>query len=128
MRQFAGYGQNLSWSQARQMLSRLDRIGGDTDEARKTRDRLTRATLGRVSTMCSNLLTLLISMSFFLTRVPRNMVIQSLKCAPIGIVSLMGAVLGTSATVPGVPTGLSVFIPTMILVPVAIAMVSRVRS
>jgi hypothetical protein len=53
---------------------------------------------------------------------------QSLKCAPIGMVSLIGGVLGTSATAPGVPTGLSVFIPVMVLLPVAIAMVSRVKS
>src|SRR5204862_5967284 len=110
------------------MLRRLDQMGGDTEEARKTRERLERAGLGRVSTMCSNLLTLLIAMSFFLTREPKQMLFQSLKCAPIGIVSLMGAVLGTAATVPGVPAGLSVFIPTMVLVPVAVAMVSRVRS
>jgi lipopolysaccharide export system permease protein len=128
MKQYAGYGQNLSWSQCAEMLHRLNQIGADNEETKKTRDRLTRASLGRISTMCSNLLTLLIAMSFFLTREPRNMVVQALKCAPIGVISLMGAVLGTSATVPGVPTGLSVFIPAMILVPVAIAMVSRVKS
>jgi lipopolysaccharide export LptBFGC system permease protein LptF len=128
MKRYAGYGQNLSWAQAASMLRRLDQSGADTEEARKTRDRLLRASLGRVSTMCSNLLTLLIAMSFFLTREPRNMMIQSLKCAPMGIVSLMGAVLGTAATVPGLPTSLSVFLPVMVLAPAAVAMVSRVKS
>jgi lipopolysaccharide export LptBFGC system permease protein LptF len=128
MKRFAGYGQNLSWSQARSMLQRLDELGADTEQARQTRERLQRASLGRVSIMASNLLTLLIAMSFFLTREPRPMIFQSLKCAPVGIISLMGAVLGTAATVPPLPTAVSVFLPVMILIPVAIAMLSRVRS
>lgn len=128
MRRYAKYGQNLSWTQCAQMLRQLDRSGVDAEQMRRTREQLVRASLGRISTMLSNLLTLMIAMSFFLTREPRNMLGQSLKCAPIGIVSLMGAVLGTAATVPGVPTALSVFIPVMVLTPVAIAMVSRVRS
>ena len=45
-----------------------------------------------------------------------------------GFVSLIGVVVGTSASAPGVPTALSVFIPVMVLLPVAIAMVSRVKS
>lgn len=125
---FAGFGQNLSFAQARRMLAALDTMGTDQEQARKMRDQLQRASLGRISTIASNLLTLIIAMSFFLTREPRNMMVQSLKCAPIGIISLMGGVLGTSATAPGLPTGLSVFIPVMVLLPVAIAMVSRVRS
>ncbi len=128
IRHFAGFGQNLSFAQAREMLSALDTMGTDQEQARKMREQLQRASLGRISTMASNLLTLIISMSLFLTREPRNMLVSSLKCAPIGIVSLMGGVLGTSATAPGVPTALSVFIPVMVLLPVAIAMVSRVKS
>lgn len=128
MRQYASYGQNLSWAQATQMLARLDAAGVDPDQTRRTRDQLQRASLGRIATMAANLLTLMIAMSFFLTREPRNMLVQSLKCAPVGIVALMGAVLGTSAPVPGVPAWLSVFIPVMVLIPVAIAMLSRVKS
>jgi lipopolysaccharide export system permease protein len=128
IRRFAGYGQNLSFSQARQMLAAIDTMGTDQEQARKMREQLERASLGRISTMGANFLTLIISMSFFLTREPGNMLRQSLKCAPIGMVSLIGGVLGTSATAPGVPTGLSVFIPVMVLLPVAIAMVSRVKS
>lgn len=128
MRQFANYGQNLSWSQATRMLGRLDAMGADPEQTKKTRDQLQRASVGRVSTMAANLLTLMIAMSFFLTREPRNMLWQSLKCAPIGMVSLMGAVLGTAVAVPGVPTGVSVFIPVMVLLPVAVVMLSRVRS
>jgi len=128
MKQYANFGQNLSWSQASQMLARLDATGADPEQTRKTRDQLQRASVGRLSTMAANLLTLMIAMSFFLTREPRNMLGQSLKCAPIGMVALMGGVLGTAVPVPGVPTVVSVFIPVMVLVPVAIVMLSRVRS
>jgi len=128
MKRFAGYGNNISFAQARQMLAAINSMGTDQEQARKMRDQLERASLGRVSTMIANLLTLVVAMSFFLTREPRNMLLQSLKCAPVGIVSLIGVVVGTSASAPGVPTSLSVFIPVMVLLPVAIAMVSRVRS
>ena len=128
IKRFAGYGQNLSWSQSRRMLESLDEFGVEQEQTRKLRDQIERASVGRFAMMAANLLTLVISMTFFLTREPRNMLIQSLKCAPVGIVSLVGGVLGTSASAPGVPAGLSVFIPVMILIPVAIAMVSRVKS
>jgi hypothetical protein len=128
MKRFASYGSNISFAQARRMIGALDSLGEDREQAREMRARLERISLGRVSMMAANLLTLVISLSFFLTREPRNMVLQSLKCAPIGVVSLVGAVVGTSASAPGVPAPLSVFIPVMVLLPVAVAMVSRVRS
>jgi lipopolysaccharide export system permease protein len=128
MRRFAGYGNYLGYEQASAMLDRLDQIKVDTETARKTRDQLQRISLGRISTMCANILTLIIAMTFFLTREPRNMVGQALKCAPVGITALIGGVLGTWAPVPGVPAWLSVFIPVIVLTPVAVATVSRVRT
>jgi lipopolysaccharide export system permease protein len=128
MKRFASYGSYLGFEQATAMKNRLDQLRVDNDSARKIRDQLQRISLGRISTMCANILTLIIAMSFFLTREPRNMVAQALKCAPVGITALVGGVLGTWAPVPGVPAALSVFIPVMILTPVAIATVSRVRT
>jgi lipopolysaccharide export system permease protein len=129
MKRFASYGNYLGFEQASAMKKRLDQIGGvDTETIRKTRDHLSRISLGRISTMCANILTLVIAMSFFLTREPRNMVVQALKCAPVGITALVGGVLGTWAPIPGVPAAVSVFIPVMVLTPVAIATVSRVRT
>jgi lipopolysaccharide export LptBFGC system permease protein LptF len=128
MRRFATYGSFLGFEQASAMLDRLDQIKVDSETARKTRDQLQRISLGRISTMCANILTLIISMSFFLTREPKNMVLQALKCAPVGITALIGGVLGTWAPVPGVPAWLSVFIPVIVLTPIAVATVSRVRT
>jgi lipopolysaccharide export system permease protein len=128
IRRYSGFGQNLSLRQAHEILSRMDAQGLGTDQARRNHDQIMRTSVGRISTMLSNLLTLCIAMSFFLTRVPGNMVFQALKCAPIGIVSLVGGVLGTAVAIPRVPPQVSVFLPVMILFPVAIALISRVRS
>jgi lipopolysaccharide export system permease protein len=128
VKRFASFGQNLGWGQMREMQKMLDRAGADNENAQREREALQRIGIGRIATMFANLLTLVIAMSFFLTRVPKNMVLQSLKCAPVGITALVGGVLGASAPVPGMPPALSVFIPVMVLLPVAIAMVSRVRT
>jgi len=128
MKLYAIYGQNISYSQAAAMLRRIDSMGSDPDVARRNRDQLIRAGLGRFSSMASNFLTLLISMTFFLVREPRNMPLQALKCAPVGIAAIISGVLGASATVPGVPVALSVFIPVMVLTPIAIAMLTRVKT
>ena len=41
---------------------------------------------------------------------------------------IIAGVLGTSVGIPGMPTSLSVFIPVMVLTPLAIAMLTRVRT
>lgn len=128
IRRYAGFGQHLSWAQAREILHRMDATGLGTEQARRNHDQIIRTCFGRVSNMASNLLALCISMSFFLTRVPANMVAQSLKCAPIGILSLVGGVLGSAASIPRIPPAVSVFLPVIILIPVAIALVSRVKT
>ncbi|MEZ6318858.1 MAG: hypothetical protein R3B49_08915 [Phycisphaerales bacterium] len=76
----------------------------------------------------SNLLTLIIALPFYTTREPQNMVVQSLKCAPISILALMGGVLGASAIIPGLPAAIAVFIPVMILVTVALARSTSIPS
>lgn len=122
MRQFRGLGQNLSWQRIDQMLER-DELMDDF-----TRDRLTRIQLGRVSVWGGNLLVLLLTMPFFLTRVPRNMALQSLKCAPIAIIALVGTILGASIAIPGAPAAVGAFIPLMILAPAALASLSMIRT
>jgi lipopolysaccharide export system permease protein len=131
MNRNAKFGNHLSFAQTAEMLRRLDRLeaeGAGSEDVSRTRDRLQRASLGRISAMMSNLLTLMIAMVFFITREPRNMVWQSLKCAPIAMVALIGGVVGAAVPLPGVPVALSVFLPVMVLAPIAVAMVSRVRT
>lgn len=122
MRRYAGYSQSLAWRQVAQMLARPELIDASL------RERLERIRFGRLSVMLANLLTLIIALPFFLRREPTNMVLQSLKCAPVGIISLMGGVLGSSAGIPGVPAALGVFIPVMVLLPIAIASATSIKT
>jgi hypothetical protein len=78
--------------------------------------------------LLSAFLSLIVSMPFFLMREPKNMVLQSLKSAPVGIVSLLGGVLGAATPISGVPPGLAVFLPVAILVPVAIAAMMSMKT
>lgn len=121
LRRYASFSQSLSWRQISAMLKspRLDPA---------MRQRLERARWSRVSTAASTYLTLVITLPFFLVREPRNMLVQSLKCAPVGIFALLGSVFGAAVDVPGLPVQLSVFLPVLILIPIAIAAWSSVKT
>lgn len=121
MSRFQSYRQALSFAQAGALIRQPGRDAG-------SRERLERIRWGRLSIMMSNLLTLIIALPFYATREPGNMVVQSLKCAPISILALMGGVLGASAAIPGLPAAIGVFIPVMILVTVALARSSSIPS
>ncbi len=119
--QFATISQSLSWRQIAQVLA--------TPGVRpETIERLERVGLGRISTIVCTLLAVVICLPFYLTREPRNMVGQSLKAAPLAILATLGAVLGTTAPVPGMPAAAAVFIPVAILLPLAIAAWTSIRT
>lgn len=113
--------ESLSWMQISAMLKspKLDPT---------MRDKLVRVKWGRISIAISTMLSLLITMPFFLVREPRNMLVQSLKCAPVGIVAMLGSVFGASAPIPGLPVVLAVFLPVLVLIPITIASWSSVRT
>ncbi|MBX3321636.1 MAG: LptF/LptG family permease [Phycisphaeraceae bacterium] len=119
---YGAYRHAMSFQQAGKLLERKDML-----DERAAGD-LQRVRWGRVSVWISNLLTLSIALPFFLTREPRSMIQQSLKCAPISISALVGGVLGASAAIPGIPPVLGVFVPVMILLPASIAVMSTVRT
>jgi len=122
MNRYESYAQSLSFAQVSQMLDRPTL----TDPTK--RSRYARIKWGRFAIMLSAMLALIISMPYFITREPRNMVMQSIKCAPIAIVALIGGVLGASASIPGLPAAIGVFIPVMILSIVAVAQTSAVKT
>lgn len=122
MQRFESYKHALSFRQVGAMLGR------DTLTNPEQRATLQRIRWGRFAMMISGLLALVIAMPFYIQRVPANMVIQSLKCAPIAIIALIGGVLGASAAIPGIPAGLGVFLPVMILSVVAIAQISGLKT
>ena len=119
--QFAAFSQTLSWSQIGEML--------DSPLIKpEVAEKLQRIRYSRVSQALSTLLALIITMPFYLIREPKNMLVQTLKCAPVGIVSLMGGILLSLVPWPGLPPGFAVFIPVLVLAPVAVAMVSWLRT
>ncbi|MEZ6242623.1 MAG: LptF/LptG family permease [Phycisphaerales bacterium] len=122
MNRYREYRNALSFSQAGHMLKKS--AGLDP----QTRRDLSRVRWGRISMMLSALLTLVIATPFFVTRVPGNMLLQSLKCAPISIGALVLGVLGSSAALPGIPPWLGAFLPVMALSTIAVAMISLVKT
>lgn len=119
---YESYSQALSFAQARRMLSR------DTLKDPEKRARYERIAWGRYSIMLSSLLSLVIAVPFYATRVPTNMVAQSIKCAPVAILALIGGIVGATAAIPGLPTTIGVFIPVMILSVVAVAQLSAMKT
>jgi lipopolysaccharide export system permease protein len=122
MNRYESYSQALSFAQVSSMLNRDSLTDPDK------RARYTRIKWGRFAVMISALLSLVIAMPFYITREPKNMVIQSLKCAPIAIIALIGGILGASASIPGVPAAIGVFIPVMLLAVIAVAQVSSMKT
>lgn len=122
LNQYRTYRNALSFVQASHLLARRDLLD-PRDAANYQRIRW-----GRFAVVLTNMLTLVIAMPFFITREPGNMVIQSLKCSPIAIAALMGGVLGSASGIPGIPATLGVFIPVMLLITVAIAAKSFLRT
>lgn len=122
MNRFQSYKQALSFRQVGEMLAR------DTLADQAQRDTLQRIRWGRFAMMISGLLALVIAMPFYIRREPTNMVVQSLKCAPIAMTALIGGILGASAAIPGIPAALGVFLPVMILSVVAIAQISGLKT
>lgn len=140
---FSGYSQSLSWSQISEMLRRPELLALATNENQpdaardKERDlevrdlrvaELERIRFGRVAIMLCNLLALLAVMPFFLRREPTSMIMESIKAAPLAVGGVMGGVLGASAAIPGLPPQVGVFVPALILLPLAIAAVTSVRT
>lgn len=117
-----GYGATLSWRQIDRMLS--SDVEMDPDTVR----RLQKIRYGRIAMACANLLALIIALPFFLVRLPQNMVAQTLKSAPVAIGAMIGGALGAAAPLPGLPVEIGVFVPAMVLLPLAIAAVVSIRS
>ena len=120
--QYAGFSQNLSFRQIGRLLDQTR--GGDTN----VRDRLQRNRFGRISLAICNLLVIIITLPFFLTRMPGNSLGGSLRGAPVAIACIVGMTLGTSAPVPGVPPIVSVFLPVLVLAPLAVAAATNPKT
>lgn len=128
LRRYSGYGQNLSWRRIGQMIRVIDSISAEPAEVQRSTQRLERIRWGRVGSAAANLLGLAIAIPFFLSRLPTNVLARSLRCAPIAMLSMMGGVIGSSVPIPGVPAAIGVFVPAVVMLPIAAAMLTSMRT
>lgn len=122
VRQYASYSQSLSWGQLGQLLRQTGEGEGHVH------DRLQRTRFGRVSIALTNLVSLVLVMPFFLVRVPGNMLQQALRGAPVAMIALIGGTVGATAPIAGVSPVISVFIPVLVLLPLAVAVTLSPRT
>ncbi|MBX9735506.1 MAG: LptF/LptG family permease [Phycisphaerales bacterium] len=115
------FAQNLSWGQIGDLLL-SPTLRPDVKE------QLSRVAWGRVANYICVVLSLVVAIPFFLTREPKNMVLQSIKCAPVAIGSLIGSTLAILSPIPGLPVELAVFLPVLALLPTAIAMGTSIKT
>ncbi len=121
--QIEGYAQSMSW---RQIDSIISNRAGQLNPS--VRDRLNAIRYGRLAMALSNMLALMIALPFFLVREPRNMVTQSLKCAPLALIALIGASLGAAAPLPGLPIAVGVFAPAIVMIPIALWAIASIKT
>jgi len=125
LRRYEGYSDNLS---TRQISELIARYRSEAEPPINRIDSLERIRFGRIATMIGSLLSLLMCLPFFLRREPTNMVLQSLICSPLALAAQMAGVLGAAAAIPGLPPQFSVFVPVLVLLPLAIASLSNVKT
>lgn len=118
MRQYREYIGMLSSAQIGDMLA----AEGVADERALLRHRY-----ARFSNVLVNLLVMMITLPSFLIREPVSLLQRSISCAGIAIATLMGAAVFMMADLR-LPPLVSVFLPVLILMPVALARASMIRT
>lgn len=119
MLRYDEFAQMLSLAQIQEMIE--SSIPVDTES-------LARIKYGRFSVIFSNLLLLVLSLPFFLLREPANLLRQSLSCAAVTLpVAILTFVL-MEVQLSGIYAGASVFLPPILLLPLALLAVSMIRT
>ncbi|HLP86124.1 MAG TPA: LptF/LptG family permease [Phycisphaerales bacterium] len=127
LRRFEGMANNLSSVQLAQLEARYKQLP-ETQTNQRRIDTFERIRWGRISGLVCSFLSLLITLPCFLRKEPANMLTQSLIASPITLGAFAFTLVGTTMTVPGLPPIISVFLPAMMLLPLAIAAVTSVRT
>ncbi|HYE63318.1 MAG TPA: LptF/LptG family permease [Phycisphaerales bacterium] len=125
LRRFEGYANNLS---TRDLSLLIENYKGQPKPPAQRIERYERVRWGRVAQYASTVLLLLVCLPFYIRREPGNVLVQTLMSAPVTLVGFVATMVGTSAAIPGLPPQLSVFIPVMVLIPLAVAAVSSIRT
>jgi lipopolysaccharide export system permease protein len=112
---------NLSWTQ----LTEMRRGGGLANEQQR---RLDRIRWGRLGALASTFVALAAALPCFLVRMPQPMMGPTLRAAPVALAGLGAAAAASSLTLPGLPMWLCALLPPLILLPVAMALFTTVRT
>ena len=119
MRQYRQFAAMLSIRQIKKLLK-----SGQPED----RDVLVRFRYSRFTTVLINMLLLVITLPFFLLREPANLLRQSLLCAGIAIPAMLGALIGLTMDLPGITSIVEVFLPGLVLIPIAMFQVTLIRT
>ncbi len=119
MRRYEQFAGMLSLRQISEML----RTPALTDVAALLRHRY-----ARFATVGINILVLFIALPSFLLREPANLMRQTLLCAAMALPAMMGGALGMMMDLPGFSPTVSVFLPVILLLPVAVARWTFLRT
>ena len=119
MRRFGQFATMLSLRQIRKML----RSPGVVDA-----DALVRFAYARFTTVFINMVVLIMVLRYFLLREPASLLRSSVLCAGAAIPATMGALLALAMPIPGIPPAVGVFLPVLVLIPIAIFMVSTIKT
>ncbi len=115
----------------RQMLSlrQVSELQASYSMDQKQLDELQRIRYGRFAQILINVITLMIALPFFLLRSPGNLLVQTMKASALGIFAQFAGALGTVVGLPGIPPATMVFlVPLAILLPLAVALMSRIKT
>jgi lipopolysaccharide export system permease protein len=92
------------------------------------KDELQRLRHGRFSLMVVNVLILAMGLPYFLLRTPGNLMIQTIKAAPLCLGVWAGSFVMMQMGSGGLPPELAAWLPALIYLPVALFMMDRIRT
>ncbi len=127
LRRYEGMASNLSTAQVGRIIDRFKKME-QTPAVERRIGALERNRWGRISSAASTILTVIVCLPFFLKKEPANMLKQSLMAAPMALGAFAGTLVGTTASIPGLPAQVGVFLPVVMLVPGAILAAGSLRS
>lgn len=89
---------------------------------------LARVKYGRFSVLLANLLLLVITLPFFLTREPANLLKRSVLAAAVAVPAGLLIFVLMEVELSGVPPAVGVFLPPVLLLPLSLAALTAIRT
>ncbi len=119
IRHYAQFAAMLSLGQIRQMV---------TSKHVVDREALFRFGFMRFASIAVNLCVLFMCLPCFLLREQASLIRQSLLCASLAVPAMIGAAIGMMVPLPGIPPAASVFLPALLMGPLAAARWSFLKT